>query len=323
MSVRSFTRCFSSSTFSPVATTSCQAKPSTRCGMPTSWTPASITGIVKASSDATCTISPTSGCVERRTLKTCTRLFSVPRPFSRNSSENPLMVCLPCATEDARVAAVAVEEGPVANNKGKTMDSLPVYFMKTKVRLQTSSLLNERFKLNTDGLEEKFLRLLTIWKKQEKKIIKGLEKITGLSFLRNYIDIFLINPDNAPSISHPAIVKVDDNENKTIRTIIHELIHSLMWDNKEKVNWSAKIHKLFKNENRKTAIHIAVHAILEAVYTDILKKPDDIIKDIKESQKRSDYKRAWEIVKKEGYKNIIDKLKSSLRFHDKMYYLEN
>lgn len=182
--------------------------------------------------------------------------------------------------------------------------------MKTKIRLQISHLLNERFNLNADGLEKKFSKLLPVWNRQEKKIINGLEKVTGLCFLKNYIDVFFINPDDAASISWPTIIKLDNDINKTIRTIIHELIHNLMWDNTQKDNWSLKIQKLFKNENRKTSIHVAVHAILEAIYTDILKKPDEIIKDIKETQKWVDYKRAWEIVKKEGYKNIIDKLKS-------------
>ena len=45
-----------------------------------------------------------------------------------------------------------------------------------------------------------------------------------------------------------------------------------------------------------------VHAILEALYTDILHKPKEIIEDIKMCQSMPDYRRAWEIVKKEGYK---------------------
>ena len=183
--------------------------------------------------------------------------------------------------------------------------------MKTKIRLDIWHRLNNRFNLNTDGLEEKLSELKPVWDKQEKKILDGLEKITGLCFIKNYMDVYLINPDNRPSISSPAIVKFQDNINETICIIIHELIHNLMWDNVQKDNWSLKIQKLYPNENRKTAIHVVVHTILEALYTDILNNPEEIIKDINKMQKYPDYKRAWEIVKKEGYKNIIKKLKSS------------
>jgi len=183
--------------------------------------------------------------------------------------------------------------------------------MKTKVRLEINHRLHNCFNLNTDGLEEKLIALKRDWGKIERKVLNGLEKITGLCFVKNYMDVYLINPDNRPSISSPTIVKFQDSANRTICIMIHELIHNLMWDNVQKNNWSIKVQKLFKNENRKTAIHIAVHAILEAVYTNILKKPEEITQDINEMQKYPDYKRAWEIVKKEGYQNIIDKLKSS------------
>src|SRR3989344_8925605 len=109
--------------------------------------------------------------------------------------------------------------------------------MKTKIRLQISDLLNDRFKLSTVELEKKYLKLLPRFIKIEPDVLKGLKKITGLSFKRNYIDVFLINPDNLPSISHPTIVKIDKDIDKTIRTIVHEIIHSLMWDNTKEDNW--------------------------------------------------------------------------------------
>lgn len=181
--------------------------------------------------------------------------------------------------------------------------------MQAKIRLHIKHKLHQRFNLGTDELQEKFLKLKRVWGGEEKKIVNGLEKITGLHFKKNYMDVYLINPDGRPSISSPTIVKIQDNEYDTIRIIVHELIHNLMWDNKEEADWSVAVQKLFNRENKKTAIHISVHAILEALYIDTLEKPDEIIKDVEECQKRPDYSRAWEIVKKEGYKNIIKKLK--------------
>ena len=183
--------------------------------------------------------------------------------------------------------------------------------METKIRLYIKHKLHKRFELPTDGLEEKFPSLLHAWEKQENKIIKGLETITGFHFLQNYIDVFLINPHTGSSISHPIIIGARGDNNKIIRIINHELIHKLTWDNTKGIDWHARIQKIFKTENQLAANHIMVHAILEALYTDILHKPSEIIKDIDGCQKMLDYKRAWEIVKDKGYKSIIKQLKAS------------
>ena len=113
------------------------------------------------------------------------------------------------------------------------------------------------------------------------------------------------------SISDPLILRVSDDVDRNLCVLVHELIHNLMWDNVQKNNWSLKVRKMFPKENRKTAIHVSVHAILEALYTDVLRNPEMIIEDIKRSQRSLDYRRAWDIVKQEGYKSIVAKLKSS------------
>lgn len=181
--------------------------------------------------------------------------------------------------------------------------------MKTKVRLYIGYLLSQKFNLSIRGLEKKFPILNRAWQKQEEKILEGLNKITGLKFLKNYIDVFLINPNDTPSISHPTIIVVRDDTNRFIRILTHELIHVLCADNTTGINWHIKIQKIFPKENFQTANHIAIHAILEALYIDVLHQPKEIAKDIARCQDKQNYKRAWEIVREEGYKNIINKLK--------------
>lgn len=177
----------------------------------------------------------------------------------------------------------------------------------TKIRLQISDLLNNRFNLKSDGLCEQYEVLLPLWKEKEKVILKGLKQITGLDFARNIIDVFLIN-DGKGSISHPTIVTLKKDNQKNICVITHELIHSLLWDNKQGVNWAKKIQELYPKENKKTAIHIAVHAILMVLYYEVLEDTASIKKDVEDCQKWEDYKRAWEIVEADGYKEIIKKL---------------
>lgn len=57
-----------------------------------------------------------------------------------------------------------------------------------------------------------------------------------------------------------------------------------------------------------TINHVMIHAILEAVYTK-LGLVDEIVHDIESHKRHPDYARAWEIVKKEGYENILAQIK--------------
>ncbi len=209
------------------------------------------------------------------------------------------------------VAAIAMEGVAVSNKEegNEFLIHIPPLISMIKVSLLIKHKLHDRFNLPTEGLEKKFPNIQKSWKKNESNILKGLEKITGLFFVKDY-DIYLIDPNTSYSISKPIIIGTKGNSNKTVRVIIHELIHNLMLDNSQSDNWSLKIQTLFPKENKKTAIHIAVHAILEAVYVDILKQSKEISKDIEECKGFPDYKRAWEIVKKEGYQSIISQLKN-------------
>ena len=53
-----------------------------------------------------------------------------------------------------------------------------------------------------------------------------------------------------------------------------------------------------------------VHAVMEALYKDILNKPEEIEEDIKMCKDMPAYKKAWEIVREKGYENILEVLKN-------------
>lgn len=182
--------------------------------------------------------------------------------------------------------------------------------MKTKVRLQSSWLLNGLFDLKDEDLQERLESLKELWGENEEKVLNGLKEITGLEFARNYIDVFVVRKEDVKrSISHPLILAVRQRVESNFRVLTNELIHNLLWDNVEKDNWGITIQKLYPNEDKSTAIHVAVHAILQAVYEEVLKNPQEIKRDIELSQQLPVYRRAWEIVKEEGYQNIIAELK--------------
>ena len=57
----------------------------------------------------------------------------------------------------------------------------------TLVRIQSSFLLNDRFELPTKGLERAVKAYQKAWGKVGSKIIRGLERVTGLTFFPNVI----------------------------------------------------------------------------------------------------------------------------------------
>jgi len=177
------------------------------------------------------------------------------------------------------------------------------------INIQSSYLLEDRFEL-PKITEKKIKEYQKEWEKYEKHILSTMQDITGLVFNYNIIDVYIVNPFKFGGISRPIVIGGGMSGDRFICVLTHELIHRIMNDNIQKVNWHKKAWSMYSKETHMVAHHVIVHAILEGV----LRRThnENMLKwDIKISQKSSDYKRAWEIVKKEGYKNIINKLKNS------------
>ena len=175
------------------------------------------------------------------------------------------------------------------------------------INIQSSYLLEDRFEL-PKITEKKIKEYRKGWKKYEKKILIAMQDVTGLVFDHNIIDVYVVNPFRFGAISRPIIIGGGMSVDRFICVLTHELIHRIMNDNIQKVNWHKKAWNMYPKETHMVAHHVAVHAILENVLRSTYNK-NMLVWDIKISQKSPDYKRAWEIVNKNGYKTIIKKLK--------------
>jgi hypothetical protein len=72
--------------------------------------------------------------------------------------------------------------------------------------------------------------------------------------------------------------------------------------------------KLFGRQHSWGAVvHIPVHAMLQAIFDDVLGEPSRTQRDKKMCKKWPDYNAAWEYVEEVGYKEIIEKLKESYK----------
>jgi hypothetical protein len=94
--------------------------------------------------------------------------------------------------------------------------------------------------------------------------------------------------------------------NDFIDVLTHELIHNIFTQNQEclKKAWDF-FNRKYKKESRVTRIHILVHAVHSHIYMKFFGE-ERLKRNVKRLTFRQDYKRAWEIVQRQGYHNVID-----------------
>lgn len=143
------------------------------------------------------------------------------------------------------------------------------------------------------------------WQVLENNILSEISKITGLKWEEKSIICYVVG--NCIPFSDPLTLKVYNRDyDRFVDVLIHELIHHFDTEYSSVV-WKY-YNKKYKNESRKTITHIFVHAFHQHIYLKFFEKKR-FKKEILIASKYPDYKRAWDIVKAEGYENIIKEFK--------------
>jgi hypothetical protein len=168
-------------------------------------------------------------------------------------------------------------------------------------------------------MDKRTQRLHKTWNAEEKKIIRGMQKIAGLNFYQNLIDVYIV-AGLEHAFSDPMVIGTRYTKGeKFVDVLTHELLHRLITDNTQNKNGGFWPHKLFpKIEDHRVITHILVHALHKELYLKVLKRPDRLRADIKECQQWPSYREAWNIVEKEGSLNIIKKFRESKPRADKL-----
>ena len=116
------------------------------------------------------------------------------------------------------------------------------------------------------------------WKKEERKIIKEIEKTSNLKFSGNKT-CFLVYNMRYSAISNPLTLKREPHLERAKTVLIHELIHTLMDDNKEKL--AKLIDKTYPEENVEFKIHVPVllitRKVIEKIYGEAIL--NEVLKD--------------------------------------------
>jgi hypothetical protein len=171
---------------------------------------------------------------------------------------------------------------------------IKIYKIKTGKYPSTNQILNYIKKIEK------------LWRKDEKKILEELSKISGLTWKSEVICCYVVGrciPFSDP-LTLPVYNKYPDY---FIDVLVHELIHQLFTQNgnieRSRNAWNY-INRKYRKESRTTRIHIPLHAIHSHIYLNFFGEKR-LNRDVKLISFLLDYKRSWEIVQKEGYQKII------------------
>jgi hypothetical protein len=184
----------------------------------------------------------------------------------------------------------------------------PVYEMlieelKTNNRKHMKKLVNRIWdKRRIDRYTKYTQKLQKKWDTIGNKAMNLISKTYKLRWAEKDINCYVL--DNIDfSFSVPTTLKISKDLDWILALAIHELGHRLEFENLNRINWNAYNIK-FRNESETTKQHILLYAVLENVYTKLFGKKK-LREYINADKNNADYKRAWEIVKMQGKKNII------------------
>ncbi len=135
-------------------------------------------------------------------------------------------------------------------------------------------------------------------------MFRAIESIVKRPFPYSIVNVnivWVINRTEAFGMVIPVSLSVDE----FIITFTHELMHL------SGGNFTDDFMEKYKEENVETRVHIAIHAMLEYVWREIIDKPEYVGINKARCKKHctNDYSNAWNIVEKDGYKNILKMIK--------------
>ncbi len=187
--------------------------------------------------------------------------------------------------------------------------------MRPKLTIKRGKLLEPFFKVfieqkypdfafpSDDMVNEKIMLFKQEWAKYEDAFFDGLEKI-GLEFTRNHIEVFVIAATDR-DMSAPLVIRSRYDEKEFISVLLHELLHNLFND--------IGLIKGYEEETDSTRSHVYVFAVEEYLFRDVLNEPErlEVEKSKSNSEKNVEYYKAWQIVERDGYRNIVQGIRKS------------
>lgn len=150
-----------------------------------------------------------------------------------------------------------------------------------------------------------------IWRKDEKKVLMEFSRAMGLKWKEKTITCYVVG--RCSPFSAPLTLRVYKSPDYFVDVLAHELIHQLFVQNENRNENAWKyFHEKYKSESFNTRIHIPVHAIHWHIFLKFFGQKR-LKREVKTTSKYPDYKKAWGIVEKERYQNIIKEFKKRIK----------
>ncbi len=151
------------------------------------------------------------------------------------------------------------------------------------------------------------------WREEEKRTMTGISRITSLRWEEEKICCFVVG--RCRPFAFPTTLQIYEGDyQRFIDVLTHELIHRIFSSkgNKKKLKraWSY-FNKKYRGESRVTRVHVIVYAVHSYLYRE-LERDERISENIRRVRHKPDYKKAWDIVIRDGYEKIIEKLKQNI-----------
>ncbi|MDD5178046.1 MAG: hypothetical protein PHT54_02055 [Candidatus Nanoarchaeia archaeon] len=110
------------------------------------------------------------------------------------------------------------------------------------------------------------------WKKEQNSIINQIEKIAGMRF-KGDADCYLVKDMFYTALSHPMTIKKEDDFDKSKAILIHELIHVLFVQNKNKGEKMLRLlNEMFPGQDMVFRAHFPLllveRKVIESIYGD-------------------------------------------------------
>ena len=115
-----------------------------------------------------------------------------------------------------------------------------------------------------ENLEPAVEKYQEIWRKEGKRIVKIMEKVSGLKFKESFINAIVFQA-KFPSQSCPLCLKADYPDEQKVSFLIHELTHRLLAGN----GIRPQQEKFKSEEEKKLAVHKILYLILYDIWVEL------------------------------------------------------
>lgn len=168
-------------------------------------------------------------------------------------------------------------------------------------------------KLPRKLVERRILLYSRRWGQVGRRILRELSRVTRLPWRERVIICYVTTLRRRP-FSDPLTMPAYRYVENFIDVFTHELIHRLIAARRNEALTRRNrrfLMRRYRRENQLVQTHILVHAIHAHILLTIFGEKR-LQKEIAGMQHRRDYRRAWQLVCRDGYQNIIAALSKGL-----------